>query len=190
MMKKGLLAGLVLIASNSAWADWQVDNDFSKVSFASVKKQSIGEAHHFKQISGKLTEQGKLSVAIELASVDTMIPIRNERMQKLLFETKFFPQADIVASVDPAHFNLPVGTSKIVKIQADVGLHGVNKLVDVEVMITKVTAKKLLVNSLKPIIIRPVDFGLDKGVMKLQAVAKLPSITQAVPVNFVLTLNN
>jgi hypothetical protein len=188
-MKKGLIAGLVLMASGSAWADWQLDNDFSRVNFVSVKKDVIGEAHSFKQIKGTLSDEGKLSIEIALASVETLIPIRNERMQKLLFETNMFPQADLTAMVDPKHFMLANGESKIVTVDADVGLHGVNKLIKTEVMITRVSSKKLLVASLKPIILRPADFGLDKGVMKLQAVAMLPSITQSVPVSFVLTFN-
>jgi len=187
-MKKGLLAGLVLLASNSAWADWTVDNAHSKVSFVSVKKDTIGEAHHFKQLKGSLTDDGKLEVSIALASVETMIPIRNERMQKLLFNTKMFPTADISAKVKKADLALATGSSKLLNVTVDVGLNGVNQLMDAQVMLTKVTDSKLLVTSMKPLIVRPKDFGLDKGVMQLQLVAKLPSITQVVPVSFVLTL--
>lgn len=189
-MKKGLIAGMVLLASGSAWADWQLDNDYSRLNFVSVKKNKIGEAHHFTQLKGSLSDKGQLSIEIPLISVETLIPIRNERMQKMLFESKMFPTADITAKVDPKHFNLKNGESKIITLGGDVGLHGVNKLVDVQVMITRVSSNKLQVVSMKPIILNPADFGLDKGVMKLQAVAKLPSITQSVPVSFVLTFND
>jgi polyisoprenoid-binding protein YceI len=186
-MKKALVASLILAVSGSAWADWQLDNDYSRVNFVSVKKNMIGEAHRFTQLKGTLTDQGKLSVIIPLASVETLIPIRNERMQKMLFETGMFPQATISAKVDPQHFRLKNGESKVVTVDADVGLHGVNKIVNTEVMISRLADNKLLVSSLKPIIIRPADFALDKGVDKLMAVAKLPGITQSVPVSFVLT---
>ncbi len=188
-MKKGLIAGLILMVSNPVWADWQLDNDYSRVNFTSVKKNKIGEAHHFTQVKGSLTDSGKLAIEIPLASVETGIPIRNERMQKMLFETKMFPQADITAKVDTKLLKLYNGESKIVTIQADVGLHGVNQLVSVQVMVTRVSAKKLLVASLKPIIINPADYGLKNGVLKLMAAAKLPGITQSVPVSFVLTFN-
>lgn len=189
-MKKGIIAGLVLLASGSAWADWQLDNEYSKVNFVSVKKNKIGEAHHFTHLKGSLKDNGQLAIEIPLASVETLIPIRNERMQELLFETKLFPQADISATVDRKHWALANGESKVVTIAADVGLHGVNKLVDVQVMISKLSKSKLQVVSLKPIIINPADFGLNKGVLKLQAIANLPSITQSVPVSFVLTFND
>lgn len=186
-MKNALVAGLLLAASGSAWADWQLDNDYSRVNFVSVKKNMIGEAHRFKQLKGTLTKQGKLTVDIPLISVETLIPIRNERMQKMLFETELFPHARITATVDPKHFTLKTGESKIVAVDADVALHGVNKIVKTEVMISRLGSDKLLVSSLTPIIVRPADYGLGKGVDKLMAVAKLPGITHSVPVSFVLT---
>jgi polyisoprenoid-binding protein YceI len=186
-MKKGLIASLVLLTSGSAWADWQLDNDFSRVNFVSVKKNIIGEAHRFTRLKGVMTDDGKLSVEIPLASVETLIPIRNERIQKMLFETKLFPTADISAKIPTKYLQLKQGESIIATIQTDVGLHGVNKLFQAEVLITRTAANKLLVTSLKPLIVNPSDFGLDKGILKLQAVAKLPSITQSVPVSFVLS---
>ncbi len=186
-MVKGLFAGLALVLSSSALAQWQIDNEHSRLSFVSVKKDVIGEVHKFKQLKGSLSDSGQLNIEIPLSSVETMIPIRNERMQKMLFNTKLFPSAHLTAKVPAEYFNLKDNASKVVTVQADLGLHGVNKLLDVEVMITKVSDNKLLVTSFKPVVISPADFGLDKGIMQLQAVAKLPSITQSVPVSFVLT---
>lgn len=188
-MKKLFVAGLALLASSSAWADWTLNNDYSRLNFVSVKKNMIGETHHFTRLEGSLADNGQLKVSIPLASVETLIPIRNERMQKMLFETKLFPTADISAKVDPKHLKLKVGESKIISVEADVGLHGVNKMVQTEVMISRLANNKLLVASLKPIIVRPADFGLDKGVDKLMAVAKLPGITHSVPVSFVLSFD-
>jgi hypothetical protein len=51
------------------------------------------------------------------------------------------------------------------------------------------TGDKVVVSSATPIIIKAADFGLEKGVAKLQELAKLPSIATAVPVNFVLTFS-
>lgn len=188
-MNKGSLAGLVLLlSSGAAMADWQVDNAFSKVNFVSVKKDTIGETHYFKQVSGTLSDKGQLNIAIDLASVETIIPIRNERMRKFLFNTKTFPNADISADINMKQLKMAVGESKMIKTSADLGLHGVNKLISVEVMVTKVAKDKLLVTSMKPIIVNPADFGMAKGVDKLRELAMLPSITQSVPVSFVLTL--
>jgi len=42
------------------------------------------------------------------------------------------------------------------------------------------------VNTIKPIMLDAFDFGLSEGVTKLMEVAKLPSISTAVPVSFSL----
>lgn len=186
-MKKGLLLGLALLFSGNALADWQLNNAQSRLNFVSVKKDTIGEAHYFKELRGTLSDKGQLKIEIPLASVETMIPIRNERMQKMLFETQYFPTAQLSATIKPQLLKLNADESKILQVEADLGLHGVNKLLNIEVMVTKVSDNKLMVASLKPVILRPADFGLDKGVSKLQKVAGLPSITRSVPVNFVLT---
>ena len=193
-MKKTLLGGLICLASSvvssAAWANWSIDNEFSRVSFVSVKNEVVGEAHHFTQIGGGLAKNGNFKIEIPLSSVETMIPIRNERMQKMLFETNKFATAMLSGKVNPKDLKLAVGTSKFVKVEADLGLHGVNALINVEAMVTRVAKDKLQVVSIKPIIVNPATFGLDKGVEKLQAVAGLKNITQSVPVSFVLTFKN
>ena len=189
-MKKAFVSGLMLLASSTAWAGWSVDNDLSRVSFVSVKNNTVGESHYFKKVKGTLSKGGQLQVEIPLASVETNIPIRNQRLQNMLFETGQFATAMLTAQIDNKALKLAVGSSKIIKVEADLGLHGVNALINVEVMITKVAKDKLQAISVKPIIINPATFGLDKGVAKLQAVAGLAGITQSVPVSFVLTLSN
>jgi polyisoprenoid-binding protein YceI len=187
MIKKTLLSAIIFAVSGSALADWTLDNDFSRVNFVSVKKNMIGEAHRFKQVSGSLSDTGQLQINIALTSVETLIPIRNERLQKLLFETKLFPQAKLSADIDPKQLKLAAGQSKILDVNASLTLHGVTKKVTSQVMVSSLSKDKLLVSALKPIIIRPADFGLDKGVEALMKIANLPGITQSVPVSFVLT---
>lgn len=190
-MKKALLnrmlSGFMLLVTSTAWANWSIDNEFSRVSFVSVKNEVIGEAHHFTQIDGELKNNGEFQFEIPLASVETMIPIRNSRMQKMLFETNKFATAMISGKVKPADLKLKLGQSKFVDAQVDLGLHGVNAIVMSQVMLTKIAKDKLQVVSTKPIIVNPATFGLDNGIKKLQAVAKLANITQSVPVSFVLT---
>lgn len=55
-------------------------------------------------------------------------------------------------------------------------------------MLTKISDNKLMVSSFQPIIINANEFGLVAGVEKLRDIAGLSSISQAVPVSFVLTL--
>lgn len=178
----------MLMVASSAWGNWSVDNSLSKVSFVSVKNDQIGEVHHFSEINGSLSEKGKLRVEIPLDTVQTMIPIRDQRMRKLLFDTVQFPTALISAQLTEQQLDLTLGESKIITVTAQLGLKGVTAPLNIEVMLTKVTKQTLQAFSVKPIIINPVDFGLDKGIKQLQAVASLANITQSVPVNFILTL--
>ncbi len=190
-MNKTLLSLITAACiSAPALADWTVNNDLSRVSFVSVKKDVVGESHYFKQVSGTLTSKGQLSLSVPLASVETMIPIRNERMQKFLFETNVFPTLEVMASVPMKKINgLKNGQSAKMQTSADIALHGVNKMIEVEVMVTRLTDKTLQVVSMKPVNVKAADYGLDKGIEKLRDLAKLPSITGSVPVSFILTLS-
>ncbi len=89
MFKTLAIAGLslsCLLVSGAASANWQLLNDKSQLSFVSIKKNSIAEASHFTQLAGQLSDQGQFSVNVDLTSAETFIPIRNERLSKILFE--------------------------------------------------------------------------------------------------------
>ena len=88
-MKNSLaaLTGLALTFAAPAFAEsWTLDGEASKVAFGSVKKDTIGEVHHFKSVSGSVDDAGKVTVEIDVASVETWIDIRNERFQKFVFD--------------------------------------------------------------------------------------------------------
>ena len=89
----------LLLTSLSAQADWTLSNDNSNLTFLTTKNSQVTEVSHFKSLSG--TFDGKLAtLEIDLTSVDSLIPIRNERMAKFLFETTKFAKAVISVSID------------------------------------------------------------------------------------------
>jgi len=53
--------------------------------------------------------------------------------------------------------------------------------------VSNLSETKLVVSSMKPIIINAQRFALVDGVKKLQELAGLPSISNAVPLSFVLS---
>ncbi|TRX55219.1 YceI family protein [Thalassomonas sp. M1454] len=180
-----LVAMLISFPSLSAW---KLDNDNSLVSFISVKKSDIAEVHHFNDISGSIFADGNAKVEINLASVDTGIVIRNERMQSLLFQTDLFPKAEFSVALGSTYVDeLKVGVSKEMMLMGQLSLHGETKSMQIPTYVTKVNDKKLLIVSIKPAIVNANDFSLTEGITKLQEIAKLPSISKAVPVSFVLT---
>ena len=96
--------GLALACvATTARAEWVLDNDASRLSFVSTKAGSVAEVHRFTSLRGGIDRRGNVAVAIFLQSVDTLIPIRDERMRELLFETATFPAArNLTAVIDPA----------------------------------------------------------------------------------------
>jgi len=188
-MLKHSLSGLALcLFSSATFANWNLDNELSRVNFVSVKKNTIGEAHYFKKLNASISNSGQFKLEINLASVETLIPIRNERMQKFLFNTEMFPKLKLTSNLSSQLKNLKKGQSTILKTQADLALNGINKLISLEVLATQQANGDIVVASFMPVIINPADYNLTSGIDKLQGLAKLPAITHSVPVSFVLTL--
>lgn len=173
----------LLVLPLSALADWQLVGSDSSVQFVSVKKSTIAETHSFKGLSGKITDDGKAEVGIELASVETNIPIRNERMQKLLFDTAKFARAVISAQVDTDQLkSLTPGKTMAVSADLDLDVHGSQKTEKAQLQVTGLENGGLLVTTTAPIVINAGDYKLLEGVEKLREIAGLDSISPIVPV--------
>ena len=94
-----LISSGLLIVSAAASAQWTLNNEASTLSFVTVKADHVAEVHTFDELSGTIKEDGSVSIEIALASVNTLVPIRNERMQSMLFETELFPRGTITARI-------------------------------------------------------------------------------------------
>ncbi|MEO9508587.1 MAG: YceI family protein, partial [Nonlabens ulvanivorans] len=91
---------LGLLVALPSFANWQLSNDKSQFNFLTTKNVDATEVHQFTQLKGDISSKGEVKLKIDLTSVETNIPIRNERMQKFLFETDLFPQATFTTSID------------------------------------------------------------------------------------------
>lgn len=190
MFKKTLFLICVLLFAGSAHAGWKLDGASSGVSFVSIKKSSVAEVHHFTALSGTIDDQGHVRVAIELASVESLIPVRNSRMRSMLFEVARFPKAGISAKVDPRLLSdLGTGEPFAFSTTMTLDLHGRKHDLPVDVVLIRLADGSLMAMSATPIIVKAADFGLDAGIERLREVAKLSRIAMAVPVNFHLTFD-
>jgi len=190
MIKATVLAGLLSLTSLDLLANWTVNNEQSTVSFISVKKSNVMEAHHFNQLTGQLTKDGKFSLNIDLSSVDTGITVRNERMQEHLFEQAKFANATVSASLKQDTISkLKVNETTPVSLKAELNLHGYKKSIRLLLDVVKLSDSSLIVSSKKTVFIKANDFSLVKGIEKLRELARLPSIATTVPVSFSLRLN-
>lgn len=177
-----------LATANLALADWQLVNDKSQLSFVSIKKGSVAESHQFTQLGGQLSDQGTLTINVNLASAETLIPIRNKRLTKFVFETVKFPQAVLTANLKEqlADITSP-GTYLLKGLDAKLNFHGHDNALKIDVMVTRLNNGDLSVSSLSPVIIKGKDFSIIEGIETLQKLAGLPSIATAIPVTFALT---
>ncbi|MBL4638447.1 MAG: YceI family protein [Proteobacteria bacterium] len=185
-----LFSGLLLSTAVTA-NEWQLNPDASQLSFISTKKIHIAETHQFNQLSGFLDAQGQFSLDIDLASVDTHIAVRDERMKTYLFDIKQFSIAKVSAKIDLAVLDsIAEGASKRMSIDATLALHGEIQPLTLNVIVTRLVGAKLSVVSVQPVILNVGDFALVAGIEKLRELANLPSISHAVPVSFYLIFNH
>jgi len=173
------------IISLPTYAAWQLDNKSSQLNFTSVKKGSVAENHYFSTIKGDINQQAQINISVDLSSVKTNIAIRDERMKTFLFETKKFSSAEFTAQLDNSLIKtLKVGEPQLVSVNGSLNFHGFKQAITIEVSVVKLSADKLLVNTIKPFFIKADAFGLVAGINKLKSLAALPSINHVVPVSF------
>ena len=178
---------VLLLFSSPAFSDWNLVTEESKLNFISIKASNIAEIHSFKKISGSVKENGEAQLTINLASLETLIPIRNERMGKLLFETKIYPSAFFKLEVDLEKILLTeVGKSSEVEYRGMFGLKNNQFPLLVKLKVTRLNDQSFSVSSSEPLLLNADRLGLSNGIESLRAVAGLPSISKSVSVTFSL----
>lgn len=186
----GLLA-FQLPFTISAYADWHLDNDGSSLSFVSIKKGTVVEAHTFSTLTGSVKDNGEVVIHIDLASAKTGIPIRDERLAALLFETMLHPKAVIESKIDLKNIlALESGHYLLMDVEAKLSLHGVELPIELNLQIMRTSPGSFQVQSRKPIVINAASFGMEKGVEALRVIAGLSAVTASVPVSFSLNFHN
>ena len=185
-MRHVLLVSALLFSAFTQ-ADWTLQSP-STLTFLSTKNTHLTEVHHFRKISGKVSDQGVAELNIDLTSIDSGIPIRDERMQEFLFETSSFSSATFSAVIPAdAMKKARDGISQTLDLKGKLMLHGSEEEISVPVMIVPAQNKQVVITSLKPVLVHADSFALTAGIQKLRDIAKLERIAEVVPVNFTLT---
>lgn len=191
-MKLSMFPKLVILLSGVGFtvpvqADWTV-SDSSRIGFVSIKNNRIGENNAFERVSGNISESGQVAVSVDLSSVETGIGIRNERLQKMLFEVASFPTASIDAALSDSQIAaLRAGGARAESVSVNIRLHGktVSKTANVSV---SSSGGDVRVTTTQPIVITAQEFGLESGVAALQQIAGLNAISRSIPVTVDLRL--
>ena len=191
-MAKSMFLKLVILLSAvgvmaPAQADWTL-SDSSRIGFVSIKNNSIGENNAFERVSGSISASGQVAVSVDLSSVETGVGIRNERLQKMLFEVVSFPMATIDAALTDSQIAaLEAGGAQTESVGVSISLHGktVNKTANLSV---SASGGDVRVTTTQPIVITAQEFGLEAGVAALQQIAGLNAISRSIPVTVDLRL--
>ena len=182
------LTGALVLSASPVLAGWTLDPERSAVTYVTIKSKDIPENNHFKEMRGQIDATGQVVVTLMLDSVETLVPIRNERMREILFDTANYKDAELKARIDPkALESLPVGQIQRMAAEGQLTLHGQSQTLTLSMMVGRLDANTLMVASTEPLLIEASKFGLSANVEKLREIAGLPSISEAVPVVFVVT---
>lgn len=166
---------------------WTLDPAASRLGYVSIKAGEVAENNRFDTLRGTVAADGTASLEIDLASVNTGVEIRNERMREIFFAVADNPTATVTATIDPKAFaGLAVGQSITRPLKANVTIKGASSDVETDVLVTRTAEDRVLVVPTAPVIISTDMFGLTDELGELRALAQLPSITPAVPVTFTL----
>ena len=172
--------------------DWLLDASNSRLTYVSVKKEHTAEINTFSAaegespaLSGSIDATGEALLRIDLNDVATGVDIRNSRLQSLLFETLYLPDAWFNLQLGEDYLNqLQPGEISMDTITGELSLHGIRLDVSAQVLVSKISASELSVSNIQPVIIDSKSFDMDAGIEALRIVANLTSIGEAVPVYF------
>lgn len=174
---------------------WAIDGAQSSLNFVTTKAGQagvggIGEVQSFKRFTGGMDNAGQIKLVIDLASVDTGVEIRDERMRTMLWNIKATPQATFTAKLSADDLaKLSNDTASDIDVAGQLELAGQTKPVNAKLRATRMSGGKIMVATRAPIIINSNDYGLKAGVEAMREVMNLNFLASTAPVNFSLVLN-
>ena len=191
-MLKALLSSacvllLILGVNLTAQANWYLDGESSRLSFITTQNANIADVHRFLVLHGKVDRKGLAQLRIEMDSVNSSVPLRDERMRDVLFDFKHFPEAQISAQIDLQPINdLASGAQLELRLPVTVSLRGKQHTYQAELLATRLDERRFQVVTLEPLMLQAEDFGLQPELETLRKLAGLSAISFSVPVNAVL----
>ena len=189
MTMRAICAVAALAATPALAEGWTVDSAASTFGFASIKNGDIAETHEFGALSGGVAADGSAEIAISLASVETRVDIRDERMRDVLFDVATFPLAHVRAQVDvKGYADMSVGGRSAAETEVAVEANGVEARYDAILNVTRVAEDLVSVSAAEPIMVDARDFGYGAGIERLRDLAGLDSISTVVPITFDIML--
>ncbi|KQB52868.1 hypothetical protein AQS70_12895 [Pseudomonas endophytica] len=178
---------LTLGVSLYAQASWYLDGESSRLSFVTTQNGNVANKHRFLVLHGKVDRKGQAQLRIEMDSVNSAVPLRDERMRDQLFDFKQFPEAQITAQINMQPINeLAAGAQVELRLPVTVNLRGKQHTYEAELLATRLDEHRFQVVTLEPLMLQAEDFALQPELETLRKSAGLSAISFSVPVNAVL----
>ena len=183
------LLAVATLTALTANAEWQLDPAASDLYFMSIKATHVGEVHSFETLSGTVDDKGRASLTVDLASVATLIPIRDQRMRDMLFEVDRYPTATVTAQIETGPLvSMPPGSELDIELEGNLQFKGQNNPLMTRVKVAKLNDQKVTVRTIAPVVLSAGQLQVTEGLEKLREIAGLPNISFTIPVTFNLTL--
>lgn len=182
----GAALALGLMVSTSSFAaghgGWTSVDEHSQIAFGSIKKNTVGEVHHFTGVAGTVDGEGQLELNIDLSTLETNIDIRNERMQEHVFK-KGTAKAMVTGSLDMEEVaDLAVGDMTVAEFEGVLSLAGVELDVDANMVVARLAENRVLVSTSDFIMLSTEDLEIDPGVDMLRDLVGVSGITRVTPI--------
>jgi len=178
-----LATSLTANAAHHGNHKWSLSPQESKISYGSIKNDTIGEINHFKTISGSINTDGQVSINIDLTSIETNIDIRNKRILKHVFDAAR-PTAKLTANIDITKIkSLPIGATALIDTTGTLSILNNDIKIETSFFVARLNKDRFVAMSDEMIMLKTADLGVDAGIDILQQLAKLNNITRIAPVN-------
>ncbi len=184
---RSFIAAVLLSSIFSAHADWQLATP-SSLTFTTTKNTHLVEINRFTRLDGYVKSSGEAKLQIDLASIDSNIAIRDERMKELLFNVAQFSRAELTTRIPESVLTeAQDGNIVLHELTGDLWLNGSRQPITVPVIIVPAVSGAFVISNTQPVLIQSDAFALTQGIQALRHIAALDSITEVVPVHFTLT---
>jgi len=122
--------------------------------------------------------------------MDTLIPIRNERIWQYVLQAEQFASITVSAPLQQdALAKLAIRDSMLLELPLAVTIAKETVTLNAKLRVTKLSANTLQAVTASPLMLNTNSFKLTAGVAKLQELAGLKSIEPLVPVSFNVRFN-
>lgn len=178
----------------SVSAAYSVDAQQSALNFVTTKAGQPGvsgfsEVSRFSRFSGALSTSGRITLDVDLASVETGVGIRDERMRTMLFNVSMWPKANFAAQLDAAQLGaIAANTSRDMDLNGTLTLAGQTLPLSAKLRVSRLVGGSLQVVTRAPIVVDAAQFGMSAGVESLREVVGLNFLAAAAPVTFTMVL--